>query len=190
MRITTAIKKLEEMLAKNPKGEVSIKKLKPKKKKRVPKRLLSSTLKAWAQEKSKDGGSFSLMDAIRYYERIGGSAGVTTVLFRLRQIGARSVTGLLPETHLKARWACAKDVTTGAIRELIEQDPSFKDRYMAARRRAIEQGRLAPDPFEKVVFIKSHGKRGELWVETNDEDRGRHIRLQVKPQPGFVLASN
>jgi hypothetical protein len=186
MKIKTAIAKLLELQAKSPDGEVSIKRLKPRKKKKLPKRMLTATLRAWAHKRSENGGSFTFLEACRYYERIGGSAGTTTVWHRLTDIEARNVTSGLAETHLRARWSCEKGVTTGPVRDIIIQDPTFKERYLQARREVVARGELAPAPFDEVTFEKSHGKKGEVWVQVSDTDRSRQVRLQVKPRAGYV----
>lgn len=190
MKIRTAIAKLHDLLAKDPKAEVSYRRLKPKKKKRIPKRLLSQALREWAVKRSEGGGTFTFLEACRYYDRIGGSAGTSTVRHRLEQIGARNVTPGLAESHLRAQWTLQKGVMTGPIKDMIEADPTFRDRYEAQRRQIVIRGGLAPEPFERAVFEKSYGKKGKIWVQVQDEDPDRRFRISVVPDPKHVPSTN
>ena len=187
MKVKTAIKKLQELGAKDPKALVKIVKLPGK---RVQKRKLSETLAIWARSRSKDGGSFTFLEACRYYEKIGGSAGAVTVRYRLEGIGARAQEGGLPDTHFNARWSLNKGVTSGPVSEAIAADPTFVERYERMRRETIERGGLAPAPFKQAVFTKSYSSKGNLFVEVEDPDRQRRLRLEVKPRLDYVPSTN
>lgn len=189
MRIKKAIEKLMALAAKSPGTHVRFKCSKPPKKKRLPKRLLSATLKQWAVKRCDKNGYFTFLEACRYYDRIGGSAGTSTVRHRLEQMGARNSSPGLAESHLRAKWVIGKTKDL-PIREMIELDPTFKERYDEARRDAVRAGRLAPGLMEAVTFVKSHGKKGSCWVQVLDDDRGRQIRIQVKPRPGHTPTTN
>lgn len=188
MRIAHAIKKLQELQAKHPDMVVSFKATRPKRK---AKRKLGVTarFRAWAERRCKDGRTFTFLEACLAYERIGGSAGTTTVLHRLSDIKARQISPNKAESHLRGEWTIDRTRADVPARELIELDPTFADRYEAQRRRVVVEGGLAPPPFDEARFEKSFGNKG-IWLAVQDPDPDRRMRIKVVPDPRHRPTTN
>lgn len=174
MRISQAIKKLQALQKKSPKAKVTLQIERPKKV------GVTELFKQWATRKCEGGKTFTFLEACLAYEKIGGSAGTTTVLHRLSNIGARSISPGKAESHLRGEWTLDKEKYV-PVSELIAMDPTFRDRYEALRRRIVSGGGLAPPPFEQVKFSKSWGNRG-INLVVNDDDPDRRARITVHPR--------
>lgn len=181
MKIKTAIAQLQALAVKDPNALVSFKRLKPKKKRKLGQKGITKKLQDWAVAQCEKKGFFTFIDACRYYDRIGGSAGTSTVLHRLHDVGARNSSPGLAESHIRAKWVIGKHANA-PIKELIAQDPTFAERYNQMRREAVEAGALAPPPLDEARFNRSWGKPGRHWVVVDDPDRNRQMRIEIKPQ--------
>lgn len=181
MKIKTAIAQLQALQAKDPNALVSLKKLKAKKKKKLGKRGITKALQDWAVKQCNKHGFFTFIDACRYYDRIGGSAGTSTVLHRLHDVGARNSSPGLAESHIRAKWVIGK-AANAPIQQLIASDPTFVQRYNEMRRRAVDAGGLAPGPFNEVTFKRAHARPGKCMVVVDDVDQSRQLTIEVRPQ--------